>query len=578
MAGLVSTSVINAILAGSTSVTRRAEIYEADGVTPFNLHPRVKDGNVSVDYSRVDRRNFDLTLDNSEGLLVHDPVHGLWYDKVIKIYRGLNYQNTKMHPSIALLEVDATSAAAIIPALRRTGFTDLTFFPTVTGVAVADLLRFDIIIGYAVDTNISVASAALLAGAYAAGKNVLSVCNYADATTVPLIATTSTRNVSVLWDMNPPTYDNLFASAFQAYSASYTLNETIPATVTGSTRIAATTTFGGIQVPSMLAGQSVSGGQWLHYHPKINLALTPASNVALFLALFQAGINWLYSYGGTQTYETQVGQFCIDKISEPRFPHEIKISGRDYAKRLSLSKFDQTVTFVAGTSVDYLIRAEAANGGIFNLKLAGTGQVLPGDLTFSRSSDRLAALTLICASVNQEIFFDSFGYLVTRLFLDPALAPISLYLNLGGVGANVITMDKSSDDSLLFNRIICTGASASTSVQGLVYEGIAENHEPSSPTRIERLGERTNAVDMPTFTSDAQCLDWAKRVLKVSALESYNLNYASLVFPWLEAGEITQYVDSVNSIAPTRYLMTSFNVPLGVTSQSGTAKRISIVG
>lgn len=578
MGSFVSTSVINAILSGNTSVTRRAELYEADGVTPYVLGPKVKDGTVTVDYTRVDRRNFDLTLDNTEGLIIHDPVNGLWYDKIIKVYRGVKYQNLKRSPSLALLGLSSSGSDVIVNAFRRIGLTDFTFFPDTASLQVGDLLGFDIVVGYSKDSDLSASVAALLSGVYNASGNVLSVCNFATSASVPLIATTAIRGLSTAWDVNPPIYDNLFQSKFASFNTSATNGETIISTVAPGVRVVGTTTFASSQSPSILVAQNSSGGQWLHYHPQINLNFTPQSNVGLFLILFQAFISWLYSYGATEQYETQVGEFCIDKISEPRFPHEIKISGRDYAKLLSLSKFDQTVTFVVGTSVDLLVQAEAANGGVYKCKLAGDGAVLPGDLTFGRGSDRMTAIVAICASVNQEVFFDPFGFIVTRAFLDPATSPISLYLNLGGIEANIVSMEKTSEDSRLFNRIVCTGASASNSVQGLTYEGIAENHEPSSPTRIERLGERSDFIDMPTFTSDAQCAAWALSILKVSALESYDLNYSSRVFPWLEAGEITQYVDTFNSSDPARYLLTNFNIPLALAPQTGNAKRVSIVG
>lgn len=575
---LVSTSVTAAILAGTTHVTRRAEIYEGDGVTPFMLDAKVKDGAVSVDYTRNDRRNVDITFDNRDKRLIHDPENGFWYDKIIRVFRGVTYQNQKMKPSIVVLGVDSTATSDITSSLRRVGMTDLTFYPTVSSLTVNDLLNFDVVIGYARDANLSVDVAALLLGCYNAGKNILSFSNLATAATVPLIATTATRASSTVWDVTPGVYDNVFGYLFASFNAGNSAGETIPLTIVPGARAAGTTTYLSSQLPAVIIGQAQSGGQWVHYHPRVDLSFSPAVNVGLFLSLLQAMLGFLYSYGGDESYETQVGEFCIDKISEPRFPHEIKTTGRDYAKRLALSKFDQTVTFSAGTSVDFLIRAEAANGGVFNCKLAGDGASLPGDLTFSRGSDRLTAIVAICAAVNQEIFFDPFGYLITRAFLDPATSPISLYLNLGGPEANLISLDKSSDDSRLFNRIICTGGSASDSVQGFTYEGIAENHEPSSPTRIERIGERTDPVDMPTFTSDDQCLAWAKRVLSVSALESYDLSFGSLVFPWLEAGEITQYADVLNSKDPDRYLLTSFNIPLGVTYQTGGAKRVSIVG
>jgi hypothetical protein len=67
---------------------RRVDIYRADAVTPWMLDAPLLDGNVSVDQGRAERRMADITLDNEERRLDHHP-GGFWYDKVIKIFHGV---------------------------------------------------------------------------------------------------------------------------------------------------------------------------------------------------------------------------------------------------------------------------------------------------------------------------------------------------------------------------------------------------------------------------------------------------------------------------------------------------------
>lgn len=79
-----------ALLAGVTSVYRRVDIYEEDGETPWLLDVPAADGSVSVDGTRSERRVLDLVLGNPNNAIQHG-VDGLWYDKIVKPYRGVYY-------------------------------------------------------------------------------------------------------------------------------------------------------------------------------------------------------------------------------------------------------------------------------------------------------------------------------------------------------------------------------------------------------------------------------------------------------------------------------------------------------
>jgi hypothetical protein len=81
-------SVIRAINAATTRIDGRVEIYEQDAVTRWASDKlrRLVDGSISVDYTRDERRTADITLDNSDGVLLNAPGY-FWYDKVIKVFK-----------------------------------------------------------------------------------------------------------------------------------------------------------------------------------------------------------------------------------------------------------------------------------------------------------------------------------------------------------------------------------------------------------------------------------------------------------------------------------------------------------
>lgn len=94
MIGRPPDEVISELTSGLIRIQRRIEIYESDGVTPFDIpywNLRLIDGNVSVDRERDERRALDCLLDNTDGALKNDPYEGFWYDKILKAYWGIRY-------------------------------------------------------------------------------------------------------------------------------------------------------------------------------------------------------------------------------------------------------------------------------------------------------------------------------------------------------------------------------------------------------------------------------------------------------------------------------------------------------
>ena len=95
--GAPPAEVINEITSGLLRVSRRIEIYESDGVTPFdipNWNARLVEGTVTVDRDRDERRNLDCLLENNDKALKNDPYNGFWYDKILKAFWGIRYYDT----------------------------------------------------------------------------------------------------------------------------------------------------------------------------------------------------------------------------------------------------------------------------------------------------------------------------------------------------------------------------------------------------------------------------------------------------------------------------------------------------
>ena len=92
--GVPNDEVIDALISGIVKINRRVEIYNADGVTPFDItawDKRLVDGAISVDRERDERRIAEFTLENSDNLLELNPLGGFYYDKVLRAYWGIEY-------------------------------------------------------------------------------------------------------------------------------------------------------------------------------------------------------------------------------------------------------------------------------------------------------------------------------------------------------------------------------------------------------------------------------------------------------------------------------------------------------
>lgn len=115
-----SDDIIQAILGSTTRVIRRVDIYEEDGQTPWMLDAPSVDGSVGVSASRDERRTLDLTLENLDNTLQHYP-GGFWYDKVIKVYRGVDTGTTKWLAQLGEFLIDKISESNFPPKLSVTG-------------------------------------------------------------------------------------------------------------------------------------------------------------------------------------------------------------------------------------------------------------------------------------------------------------------------------------------------------------------------------------------------------------------------------------------------------------------------
>lgn len=277
----------------------------------------------------------------------------------------------------------------------------------------------------------------------------------------------------------------------------------------------------------------------------------------------------------TFAWEKQIGEYLMDSIETNDHDHTTKVKGRDYTKKLVEDSFPQSTTFSQGYVLETVIRAIAVNGGITKLSLPTTGQVLNLDYTFEAGTTRWKAMTDLATAFGYELFFDAFGVLIMRLFLDPGSSPVTAVLKTGEPDGNLVKWTTVADQTRLYNAVEVIGQGSST----LPVFAMAENHDPGSPTSIENLGRRRPYRFTSSFMDQVvQCQALADSLLKVYGLESFVLTIDSIVLFWLEASEIIQFLDPDPMPGdPDRYLLSDFTIPLALGAMTSNARRVQVV-
>jgi hypothetical protein len=294
-----------------------------------------------------------------------------------------------------------------------------------------------------------------------------------------------------------------------------------------------------------------------------------------FQAFLHSQLHWLNPVVPLTHWETQVGEFMVDRISEPHFPYEMSITGRDYTKKCMLSKFSRATQFASGNSLESIIGAIAIGAGITKRSLPATNVVVGRSFFFERNTSRWEAMKEIATAYNYEIYFDATGYLVIRPFLDPSTSVPVIYIETGPDG-QLASYEKSTSDSNIFNHWLVTGESSDSEVTPVWAE--AKNEDPNSPTSIAEIGDRYNEIVSALVETTAQAQALADARLAVSQLEEFELNFESLMLPWLEVGEILGWVDPRPAPGdPSTFLLSNLTIPLELAPMSGTGRRVTIV-
>jgi len=570
-----------AFVAPTSEITRRIEVYEFDGETPWQ--PEVwkrllVGGSVSVDMARDERRSVDVELDNYDGILNPEP-GGLWYDKVLKVFYGIRLNQKPRAPRIAIVEEFESlgQGLALKTLLARAGAKTVFYNPQVDSYD--EIADFDILVSI---SSTYTRKRALLTEAFNRGKSVWTFGADATAGQLPLIIGAARTELAADDGLREFEKTELTSKAMLGWDPEWYLAgpqayRPIIGAAAGTQVLANTWDETNGFSHGILYRPGDDGQGWLHIvQSRVDAPAIDEGFDSLvgFTRTMLSVLDW---YVPEPLWEMQIGEYVPDAIEDADdYGDRIRFTGRDYTKRCLNSKLRKATTFAAEEKIEDVISALARNSGCRKVSLPTTGQTLGKSMTWERDTDRWSIMSDIALANNYELYFDHEGYLTMRPQQDPLLTPPSLVLTTGK-GGNLISRGAKTGDSSLFNVVTVIGESSDTTIP-LVY-GEAVNDSPNSPSSVSAIGERTKNVSSPLVTTEAQAKELAETLLSVSSLEEFELNFESVLFPWIEPGEIVEMGTLDEKYwGPTRYLISSLSLPLDLSPMGGTGKRVTKVG
>lgn len=563
--------VQDAFLAPISEITRRIEIYEQDGETPWRpeIWPELLVGGaINADNGSDERRTIDLTLANYNSAI--DPTIGkLWYDKVIKPFYGVKLSRDVSRTRLVVIEApDADEASAFIAMLPS----DVAAFYRPTATSLADVAPFDVVV--AIGGTEELTKADLIAQAFDNQKSVMTISTAAPAHQFPVLSRFTTplgsRSGSGV-GIDPTTSAELSA----AVGAGWRFSRGFPVVrITGvndGVGVVATT----LSDPSILSRAYFAGARWIHMQQPGFTSdwFTTTEGRDQCAAFVTAAARWLDVTAYTTSWEMQLGEYVQDAASvASEDPNLVEITGRDYVKRCQVSRLVASTTYDKGRTIESVIGNMALNSKVRKISLPDTGAVLDRDMTWEADVERWEVMKELATSHNYDLHFDTNGVLVMEKFRDPSSAPVDLLLNVGPLG-NLVSRGLRTSDSQLYNHVVVVGEGADSDAPPVWSEAI--NNAPNSPSRVDELGDRVIRHQAATITTVAQARELAQSMLSVAALEEFELNFSIPLLPWVEPNQVIGMTEeAAGTWGPDRFLLSSLSMPLDLSPMSGTGKRI----
>lgn len=557
--------VVRAINAASTRVEGRIEIYEQDGLTRWvsDKIRRLIDGSVNVDYTRDERRTCDLTLDNSDNVLINAPGY-FWYDKVIKVFKRVNIRTSDFDGwecQIGEFMIDAISEAN---------------FPHQTSVTLRDYTKKCINSKFVVTTQFSDSTLELetLIGAIAANAGIVKMI--LPATGIKIGRTFSYEPDTPRWDAlkeiaNAYNYDVFFDPQgylrLAPFADPYLQN--------------ATSTFLTGSAGNLSSFNKNTDDSRLYNHVLV-LGATDGNNPPI----------WAEAKNENPSSPT-----CIDEIGDRlfTFQNDLIFLRTNYYINPSIETSLGGIIGTPGTGgIAVLTQQTDSPAGSSGTKCARyTWSTATTVVSGGLGTDKIKSIPGDEWSVRLWVKTNHGGQVVAPRFSWRDKKDVLLSTD---VGAPVILAANQWTEIILDDGIVAP-ANTNHFYFRLWSDATGANWAIGDWLEWDNILIENDAKIGPYFDGDSYACDWfgavgiskslsnrmaqdvADSFLSIHQLEQFSLDMTTLNLFYLDAGNIIEFIDPRPAPGdPTKFLLQTMDIPVGVGTMEVTAARIANVG
>lgn len=274
-----------------------------------------------------------------------------------------------------------------------------------------------------------------------------------------------------------------------------------------------------------------------------------------------------------------IGTFMVDKSETlvERGMSTVVIAGSDLWKKFTKSQFGSPRKFNEGTLINTIIEDLADEAGVTQISLdplterGSAGKTVQRDFVFEADITRGDALKKICDDYGIEIYFDPMGVLVTRDFRKPFERPtIWRYSDEDDLAFFIRSV---VNDERLYNHVIVVGT-AKAQDGGTIFRAELKNTDSSSPTSIDKIGDRVFRYESPLLGSQEAVNQSASTIYYKHFLLSQTVALEAICNPAIEGNDVIKIQEGSFTGLNDRFLISTFSVPLVTSKQKITVKRV----
>ena len=227
----------------------------------------------------------------------------------------------------------------------------------------------------------------------------------------------------------------------------------------------------------------------------------------------------------------------------------------------------ETTVIALGTNVADAIRAVATDAGETKFAFDVCTEVTPYTIT-REPGDTMADLIKELALIpSWDIYYDVDGYLRFTPLIDPLQKQVVADFSVGGDYRKLyVSSEYNPEWSRIKNYWKVTGYSDPDT--GIIYDGIAQDNNPYSPTNTSTppngIGKKAQPLSDDNLTTDSLCEQRGAYELRKNLTKIDRSRHEIIPSPFLNEGDCVQLEDLSTGIVNDKYEIQAISEPLGL--------------